>query len=445
KVARHTGIMEDKLQLLLLALATAVLFLLSKDGTFADRYLSTTIGMFTFGSNDFGFAPYGERWRQLRKLSTQELLSVSRVKSFQHIREDEVARLMRDLAMSAAGGHTVNLSEKMGKLVNDIIVRCSIGSRSKYRDEFLDALSTALRQMTWLTVADIFPSSKLARMVGTAPRKALACRKRIEHILEHIIQERKDILARRDCSSGEAVARSVCFLNVLLRLQDEGDTPILITNEIIVMLLFDMFVAGSETSSSTLNWIMAELIQSPRVMKKVCDEVRQACQRKNTITEDDVIRLNYLKMVIKETLRLHCPMPLLGPRKCHETCKVMGYDVPKDTTVFVNAWAICRDPKYWVDADEFKPERFEDMSIDLKGNNFEFLPFGSGRRMCPAISLGLANVELPLANLLYHFNWKLPNEIEPKDVDMLEASGFVGPKRTNMQLHPVAHIAPNIA
>ncbi|KAL5230319.1 hypothetical protein ABZP36_029095 [Zizania latifolia] len=415
----------------------------NQDVTFADRFVNTTIGMIF--ANDLAFCPYGEQWRQLRLLCTQGLLTVARVKSFQRIRESEVASLVRDMATSAAtGGDAVNLTERIGQLVNDIVLRCSVGGQSKHRDEYLDALHTALSQVTWLTVADIFPSSKLARLLGTAPRKAVTCRKKIECILKQIIQGRKEIVDR-GTSNCDETARNECFLDILLRLQKEGKTPIPITNEVIIMLLFDMFSGGSGTSSSILDWTMAELIRSPRVMTKACDEVRRACQGKNTILEDDVIRLNYLKMVIKESLRLHCPLPLLAPRKCRETCKVMGYDVPKDTTVFVNAWAICRDPKYWVDAEEFKPERFEDMSIDLKGNNFEFLPFGSGRRMCPGMSLGQANIELPLASLLYHFDWKLPNEMEPKDVDMLEAPGLVGPKRTHLHLHPVVRIAPSIA
>ncbi|XP_052134549.1 ent-isokaurene C2/C3-hydroxylase-like [Oryza glaberrima] len=419
----------------------------NQDVTFADRFLSTTIGVITFGGNDMAFAPYGERWRQLRKLCTLELLSAARVRSFRRIREEEVARLVRDLAASAAAGEAVNLSGRIAKLINDVVVRCCVGGRSEHRDEFLDALRTALDQTTWLTVADVFPSSKLARMLGTAPRKALASRKKIEHILEQIIQERKRIMDRSSHGGdgdGEAMNTSECFLDVLLRLQKDGNTPIPITNEVIVVLLFDMFSGGSETSSSTLIWTMAELIRKPKVMAKAHVEVRQAFQGKNTITEDDgVNELTYLKMVIKESLRMHCPVPLLGPRKCRETCKVMGYDIPKDTTVFVNAWAICRDPKYWDDAEEFQPERFENKSIDYKGTNFEFLPFGSGRRMCAAMNLGIANVELPLASLLYHFDWKLPVGMMPEDVDMQDAPGILVGKRSSLIMCPVTRVAPS--
>jgi cytochrome P450 len=206
-----------------------------------------------------------------------------------------------------------------------------------------------------------------------------------------------------------------------------------------------MFSGGSETSATVMIWIMAELIRWPRVMTKVQAEVRQALQGKVTVTEDDIVRLNYLKMVIKETLRLHCPGPLLVPHRCRETCKVMGYDVLKGTCVFVNVWALGRDPKYWEDPEEFMPERFENSDMDYKGNTFEYLPFGSGRRICPGINLGIANIELPLASLLYHFDWKLPDEMASKDLDMQEAPGMVAAKLTSLCVCPITRVAPLIS
>lgn len=205
-----------------------------------------------------------------------------------------------------------------------------------------------------------------------------------------------------------------------------------------------MFGAGSDTSSSVLNWTMTELIRSPAAMAKVQAEVREAFKGKSRITEDDLANaeLRYLKLVIKETLRLHTHLPFLIPRQCRETCQVMGYDIPKGTAVLVNVWAICRDPKYWEDGDVFKPERFEKNDLDYKGTNYEYLPFGSGRRMCPGVNLGLANINLVLVSLLYHFDWKLPDGTEPKDVDIWEAVGLIATKKTSLILHPITRIAP---
>jgi cytochrome P450 len=204
-----------------------------------------------------------------------------------------------------------------------------------------------------------------------------------------------------------------------------------------------MFAAGSETSSIVLNWCMTELIRSPAVMAKAQAELRDAFKGKSKITESDIQGLPYLKLVAKEALRLHPPGPFLIPRMCRETCQIMGYDIPKGTVVFLNAWAIARDPKYWDDdPEEFKPERFENNNLDYKGTHYEYLPFGSGRRICPGINLGVDNFVFALASLLYHFDWKLPDGLEPKDVDMCEASGMAASKKTGLIVHPVTRIPP---
>ncbi|CAL4985299.1 unnamed protein product [Urochloa decumbens] len=410
------------------------------DIAFADRFTNATIGALTFDGGDIAFAPYGERWRQLRKICVIELLSNARVQSFRHIREEEVARFMESLAASAGAGATVNLSKMISKFINGTIVREAVGSQSKHQDDYLNAIDVALRQTLGLAVSDLFPSSKLMQVLSVAPRTVLAARNKMESILEQIIEETKEAMERGDGQATGAGHEGI--LNVLLRLQKEGTTPIPLTNEVIVTVMFDMFGAGSDTSSTLMNWCMTELVRSPAVMAKVQYEVREAFKGKRTITEDDLKELSYLKLVIKETLRLHPPVPLMLPRKCRETCKVMGYDIPKGTVVFVNAWAIGRNPKYWDDPEEFKPERFENCNLDYKGTNYEFLPFGSGRRICPGINIGLANIDLALASLLYHFDWKLPDGMEPKDIDVREAIGLIASKKTSLIMHPVTRVPP---
>ncbi|CAN6374617.1 unnamed protein product [Urochloa humidicola] len=232
------------------------------------------------------------------------------------------------------------------------------------------------------------------------------------------------------------------LVGVMLRLQKERSMPIELTDETIAAVLFIMFAAGSETSSTTLNWCMTELVRWPGVMAKAQAEVREAFKGKSTITESDLDGLSYLKLVIKEALRLHGPTPLLVPRKCRQTCQVMGYDIPKGTVVFINMWAISRDPKYWDNPEEFKPERFENINLDYKGTNYEYLPFGAGRRICPGMNLGVGNIELALASLLYHFDWKLPDGTETKDIDLSEAKGLAASKKIDMILHPITRIPP---
>ncbi|KAJ3696928.1 hypothetical protein LUZ61_000633 [Rhynchospora tenuis] len=181
---------------------------------------------------------------------------------------------------------------------------------------------------------------------------------------------------------------------------------------------------------------MAELVRNPRVMNQAQSEIRDLLKGSTSIKNSDLVKLYYLHLVIKETLRLHPPGSLI-PRQCRETCCILGYDIPKGATVLVNTWAIGRGPKYWKDPEQFRPERFINSNIDFKGTDFQFLPFGFGRRVCPGISFGLANVELALASLLYHFDWKIPNDITPEEFDVSEAFGVSVKMKAPLCLHAV--------
>ena len=205
-------------------------------------------------------------------------------------------------------------------------------------------------------------------------------------------------------------------------------------------VLQDIFAGGSETSSTVLVWAMSELVKNPQVMHKAQAEVRETFKGQDKLTEGDMVKLRYLHLVIKETLRLHTPVPLLVPRECREACQVMGYDVPRGTKVFVNVWAIARDNEFLHDGEEFRPERFDGSNIDFKGTNFEFTPFGAGRRICPGVMLGLANAELLLASLLYHFDWELPGGVESEELDMTEVFGLTLRKKSKLFLKAKPHI-----
>jgi cytochrome P450 len=165
---------------------------------------------------------------------------------------------------------------------------------------------------------------------------------------------------------------------------------------------------------------MAELMRNPDIMSKAQAEIREVFMGKRKVSEERLGELSYLQLIIKETLRLHPPGPLIIPRECQEQCRILGYDVPKGTMVLVNVWAISRNPDYWEEPDTFNPERFLGDTRDFKGNDFDFIPFGSGRRICPGMAFGLANMELALANLLFYFDWSLPEGIMPSELDMTE-------------------------
>ena len=197
--------------------------------------------------------------------------------------------------------------------------------------------------------------------------------------------------------------------------------------------------AGSDTSSTTVDWIMSELLKNPKVMKKAQSEVRRVFHGKEKFDETELDELQYLRSVIKETLRLHPSAPLLLPRESSQSCVIHGYEIPAKTKVIVNAWAIGRDPAYWSEADKFIPERFLDNSVDYKGSNFEFIPFGAGRRICPGLAFGMASVELILARVLFHFDWKLPDDGKPEDLDMTEVFGISVGRKTDLYLVPIPY------
>jgi cytochrome P450 len=199
----------------------------------------------------------------------------------------------------------------------------------------------------------------------------------------------------------------------------------------------NLFTAGSETSSWTVVWAMSEMVKNPKVMEEAQAEVRRVFDRKKYVDETELHHLIYLKSIIKETLRLHPLIPLLIPRESRERCEINGYEIPAKTRVAVNIWAIARDPSYWDEAESFKPERFVNSPNDFKGANFEYIPFGAGRRMCPGKAFALPNVELPLAQLLYHFDWKLPNGMKNEELDMSESFGFSLRRKNDLYLIPI--------
>lgn len=184
-----------------------------------------------------------------------------------------------------------------------------------------------------------------------------------------------------------------------------------------------MFAAGTDTIFTSIEWVMSELLRHPRVMKKLQNEVRGIVGNKTEITEDDLVGMHYLKAVIKETLRLHPPAPLLVPRVSTQDVKINGYVIKANTQVIVNAWAIGRDPKSYNNPEEFEPERFLNSAIDYKGDSFQYLPFGAGRRGCPGIQFALAVQEIALANIVHRFDWALPDGVRGEDLDMSESTG----------------------
>ncbi|KAL0323918.1 UNVERIFIED_CONTAM: cytochrome [Sesamum calycinum] len=403
-----------------------------QDPACADRPESIGSKIMWYDYTDIAFSAYNEYWRQMRKICILELLSAKNVKSFGSIRQDEVSRLIKSLQSSS--GEAINLTEKGFAFTSSITCRAAFGKVMRDRDMLIAMLKKAVTMAGGFELADLFPSSKVLHVLSWNKYKLLRMRRKLDMILDVILEEHK--LKQSGEFGGEDI------VDVLLRMQKNGELQFPITNDNIKAVIFDMFSAGTETSSTTIDWAMAELMRNPRVMAKVQAEVREAFKGKRTVEESDVQALKYLKLVIKETFRLHPPIPLL-PRACRDECKVNGYTIPLKSKVMINIWAMGRDPEYWQQPETFQPERFDNSSIDFLGNNFEYIPFGAGRRICPGMNFGLANVELPLAQLLYHFDWKMPKGMSPDDIDMTEAEGIAVSRRNGLFLVPTIYSASN--
>ncbi|KAK3134188.1 hypothetical protein QOZ80_6AG0546090 [Eleusine coracana subsp. coracana] len=408
----------------------------TRDLHFATRSMTQTLRhAVPEGAEGIIFAPYGDAWRQVRRICTLELLSARRVQSFRPVREEEAGRLLRGVAAAAALAKAVNLSEMVAAYAADSAVRAVIGNRLKDRDAFLALLERSVKLFARMSLPDLYPSSRLAMLVSRMPGRMRRQREELVGFMDAIVRDHEENKA-----TGGDDANKEDLLDVLLRIRREGDLQVPITTDNIKSVIGDMLGTGSETAATTLQWIMAELMRNPRVMQKAQDEVRHVLAGQHRVTEDDLNKLHYMRLVVKEGLRLHPPAPLLFPRECRSTCQILGFDVPKGTMVLVNAWAISRDSQYWDMPEEFEPQRFDNSTIDFKGTDFEYTPFGAGRRMCPGMAFALVNVELVLASLLFHFDWELPRGMEPVDLDMTEEIGVTVRRRQDLMLLPVVRV-----
>ncbi|MFS7985514.1 putative premnaspirodiene oxygenase [Helianthus anomalus] len=437
------------------------------DLNFAYRPFLLAAHILAYKSTNIMFSPYGDYWRQLRRICNTELLSSKHVQSLRPIREQEVSNLIHTI--SKQSGSVIDLSELIYALTYGITTRSVFGKKVKHQEALISLVGESIASAGGFTLTDLYPSSKVISFLSGFRPKLEKMHLRLDKMLNDIIEEHKTN------EDGQGNANHL-LVDALLKLQECGnlEVPLTIDNIKAIILvgkflfLFEVSVsvclgyllsqtgqvklkccplrkwverdvigAGSDTSSTVIEWAMSELLRNPSIMEKAQTEVRRVFSTKSTVDETDIQSLDFLKMVIKETLRLHPPAPLMLPMENREKCEINGYEIPVKTKVVVNVWAIGRDPKYWKEPETFNPERFVNSSVDYRGLDFEYIPFGAGRRICPGISFGLANLELPLASLLYHFDWKLANEsMKSQDLDMTESFGATVKRKSVLKLVP---------
>uniref|UniRef100_A0ACD5UV09 Uncharacterized protein n=1 Tax=Avena sativa TaxID=4498 RepID=A0ACD5UV09_AVESA len=404
----------------------------TNDLTFASRPGTPTQIIAGLGGRGIIFAPYGDHWRQMRKVCIVELLSAKQVRRMDGIRPEEVGGLLRHIASAASTGTAVNISEKMRELSNGVVARAVFGGKFAEQKEFIRELEVVLTLLGGFCLVDLFPSSRLARWLSFGARTMKKSYGRMQRIIENVMEGRKAARAAGELAGNADDDEDL--LDVLLRLQKEDSLTSPLTTENICAVLFDIFSGGTDTTGTILEWAMSELVRHPKVMAKAQQEIREVLgEDRVVITNGDLGKLHYMRMVVKEVLRLHQPAPLI-PRMAREDCEIMGYDMPKGTTVFINVFAVSRDPKFWKNPEEFVPERFENNNVDYIGTHYEFTPFGAGRRQCPGMLFGTSTLEIALTNLLYHFDWVLPGGASIESLDMSEKFGITVGRKSELQL-----------
>ncbi|KAM0872914.1 hypothetical protein ACQ4PT_038379 [Festuca glaucescens] len=420
------------------------------DHALASRARSAVADIIFYGSSDVGFAPYGEPWRQARKVVTTHMLSARKVHALRHGREEEVPIAVAKIRASAATAAAVDMSEHLHSYATDVVCRAVLGrhhgddGRNKLVRELADINMSLLGGFN---LEDYFPGFAIAGVFTglVVCRRAIRVRKRWDELFFKLMDEQGRHREQEDDASSD-------FIHVLLSLQEEYG----LTTDNVKAIVMDMFQAGIETIYLVLEFAMAELMNNRHAMAKLQEEVRRRHTlgparakdreepQQDVVTEEELGDMAYLRATVKETLRLHPPTPLLIPHLSMADCEIDGYTIPSGTRLMVNAWALARDPASWDTPEEFAPERFlpggSAAALNGKGRDFEYLPFGSGRRICPGINFANAAVEIMLANLVYHFDWELPANM--KEVDMKEVFCLSMRRKEKLLLVPVSRSIP---
>ncbi|XP_054792484.1 cytochrome P450 71A1-like [Prosopis cineraria] len=415
---------------------TAELFFKTHDRQIASRPSLFGQRKYSYNCSDLVFSPYGDYWRELRKLCVVHLFNTKRVQSFRAIREDEVLRMMNKISESASLNQATNLSEAVMRLTSSMICRAAFGKR--YEDEgskrsrFHGMLNEEQAMIAAFYFTDHFP------LIGYWVDRFRGMMRRLDKSFKELDDFYQKIIDDHIHSKARKSDQEEDFIDVCLGLMKETSFSFDLSSTRIKALLMDIFIAGTDTGAAALVWAMTALIKNPRVMKKVKEEIRSLNPGKSFIDEDDLQKLNYLEAVVKETLRLYPPAPLMVPREATERCEIGGYDIEDKSVIYFNVWAIGRDPEAWDKPEEFNPERFESSSADFsKGQDFGWIPFGGGRRICPGIQMGVVTVELALANLLNSFDWELPRGMKMDDIDTDVLPGITMHKKNALCLMPV--------
>ncbi|KAJ0682730.1 putative geraniol 8-hydroxylase [Helianthus annuus] len=410
-------------------------FFSKHDISFSSRYVPCSMRVLDIHNISMIWLPVGDQWRKLRRICKEHLFSIRQLDSSHFLRKKKVQELLDFVHGCCTSGKPINVGETAATTTLNVLSNYIFSTDLAQYDS---PSSQEFKNMVWAVMeiagapnlAEYFPVLRPLDPHGLL-RRSKFYNKKLSAIFEQHISER---LRARSTSSSDASTKDLTDL--LLNISEDQNSSISLND--IRQLLYDLFLAGTDTTSNTLEWAMAELMHNPEKMLKAQAEVKKVIGNDDrTFEESDISGVPYLHAVIKETLRLHPPVTFLVPHKAITDVEIKGHMVPKDAQIMCNLWAMGQDPNVWPDPQRFEPERFLDVEIDFKGRDFEFIPFGAGRRMCPGLPLADIMLHLMLGTLIHKFDWKIEGGMRKQDMDMTDKFGFTLKKNLPLMAIPV--------
>ncbi|KAK2978378.1 hypothetical protein RJ640_016480 [Escallonia rubra] len=413
------------------------------DKIFATRPRSLAVKLMGYDHAMFGFSSYGPYWREIRKIAMVELLSTRRLDMLRHVRDTEINFFIKELyeKWKGNGGQVpvlAEMKERFGDMAMNIIVRMVAGKRyfgseASNNNEESRRCQKAMGDFMYLvglfTISDAIPVLSWLDTLQGYTGKMKQTAKEIDFVLGSWLEEHR----RKRLAGVSIKEQEQDFIHVMLSVMDGGNSSGLDTDTVVKATCLSLILGGNDTTVITLTWALSLLLNNRHVLRRAQDELDIHVGRHRQVDEADVKDLIYLQAIVKETLRLYPALPLSAPREAMEDCTVAGFHVPAGTRLFVNLWKMHRDPSIWSDPLEFQPERFlgKHVDLDVRGQDYEFIPFGSGRRLCPGITFALQVLPLTLARLLHGFELGTISDLQ---VDMTESSGLTVPKATPLEV-----------
>ncbi|KAK7264001.1 hypothetical protein RJT34_31602 [Clitoria ternatea] len=394
--------------------------LLTHDQSLSNRSIPHAVQVHNHHQHSITFLPISPLWRDLRKLSNGHLFSNTTLDSSQSLRRKKLLELVTDINQSSLVGEVVDIGRMVFKtsinLLSNTMFSEDLVQSAGSAGDFKDLVVKIMEECGKPNLADFFPVLGLIDPQGIKSRNTVYAGKILD-IFRRLIRQRWKLRESQGFDSNNDMLKTLLNIIAQTNGQEMNETQI-------EHLGLTLFVAGTDTITSTLEWAMAELIKNEKVMAKAKQELEQIIGKGKPVEESDIGRLPYLQAVIKETFRLHPAVPFLIPRKAVADVEIEGYRIPKDTQVWVNVWAIGRSSSIWKNPNLFSPERFLNSEIDVKGHHYELAPFGAGRRVCIGLSLSMRMINLMLGSLINCFNWKLEDGVEVDDMNMEDSFGI---------------------